>query len=94
MKVPVIQRDEYTVFFECFEGRTFVHCDVHDWKPSVHRRLASEFDILVVLHDKPVFAIDERDDPKHVKWLKMFGFKYDATAECRDGKTRDIYVRQ
>ena len=92
MKVAVIRRPEYFVLFEEFEGRTFVHCDVWLWRPSIRRRLVVEWEALVALHGGPLFAIHE-GDPKHAKWLKIFGFQYDVRARCRDGKTRDIYVR-
>lgn len=87
-RVPVIIKDDYIVFFERFQGLTFVHCTVRRWTKSVRASLKHDFTHLCALHDQPIFAVHEIGDTKHEKFLALFGFRFLS----RDGK-RAVFVR-
>ena len=83
MKVPVIVRDAYVVWYEpvLLEGidrvATFVHCDFFEkFTADLYKELYMEFyDLTQLRADLPLFAL--REDPadkKHHKFLTMFGF--------------------
>jgi hypothetical protein len=92
MKVPVLVRKEYTVYFEEYGGFTWGHCDMHQWSPRIAKRLKGEWDVLRASHGGPIFAIHEIGDIKHAKWCRMFGFHYANTFTGDDGVKRDLYM--
>lgn len=91
MKLPVIQREDYTVYFEPvdYKGRyiTFIHCDVHNqWTKSVKESLQTDFNSLIGLRSDPIFCLHDKEDRKHRKFINMFGFKYLYEGEELDNK--------
>lgn len=80
MKLPVIERTEYTVFYEPVEFKgtilTFVHCDIHTkWSKSVKERLKRDFEVLTELRETSLLAVHTVGDHKHLKFISLFGFK-------------------
>lgn len=92
-RVPVIIKPEYTVSFERYLGLTFIHCSVVKWSPAVRKRLMDDFLSLVYLHDDPIYAVHEIGDEKHLKFLRLFGFKFVKQVKSTDLKLREIFVR-
>lgn len=76
MKIPVVQRKDYTIFLERRHGVSFVHCDVYRWNRSVKLQLHQDWEALCLLHNEPIFATHVVGDQKHSKFLKMYGFTY------------------
>ncbi|MBB3910154.1 hypothetical protein [Sphingomonas desiccabilis] len=81
LKVPVVRRSVYTLYLEqATPQHTFIHCDVHHpWSGRVKRQLAADFEALKALHGGPLYALHERGDTKHSKFLAMFGFRWAAS---------------
>jgi len=80
MKLPIIERPEYTVFFEPVPYKdhilTFIHCDIRSkWSKSVKERLKRDFEVLTELRESPIFALHTIGDHKHLKFISLFGFK-------------------
>lgn len=92
MRARVIERDNYTVWFDQYEDQTFLHCKVYRYNKTVKFELINYLKFLLRLRKSPLYAIHERDDPKHLKFLTMLGFKYLETRICLDHLSRDIYV--
>ena len=92
-KVPVVIRQTFTLSFEQSLGFTFIHCDIHgSWTPKIKRELQSAFGQLRVLHGQTIFAQHDPEDHKHEKFLKMFGFSFDAEfAAPSTGAIRHLY---
>ena len=82
MKTPIIDKDEYTIFYEPDgHGSWVVHADVREWTPSTYRKLKREWAVLRSLSNfAPVFAVhnpSEHDDAdKHIKFLSKMGFEH------------------
>lgn len=91
MKLPVIQRPEFSLYFEPIPSKgellTFIHCDVHHkWSKSVKERLDKDFSVLMGLRESPVFAMHPKGDHKHMKFLIMYGFKYVCDSDVEPDK--------
>ena len=85
-KVPVVQRDDYTIYFQDIDGSTWVHCDVRNWSPAVARSLKRDADTVYGLHGGPVFALNEPAGcMKHRKFLGLMGFKFLKECESNSG---------
>ena len=94
MKTPVIQRADYTVYFEYHDGNTFIHCDCHRWSKTVRQNLIHDTDVLIGLQDYPVYALHEIGDIKHLKFLERAKFTYLLNVMCTDGKERQVFERK
>lgn len=93
MKTPVINTDDYTVYLENYSNNTFIHCDCYRWTKTVKQQLKTDFDKLVDIHGKPIFAIHELNDSKHLRFLDMMDFKYHGEFIGDDKQTRQLFVR-
>lgn len=96
MRIPVIVRDAYTVEYECivYEGNPviFVHCKIHKkWSKDIKRALTKDFHALTELTTMPLFALHDLDDPKHKRFIEMFGFTKFLQGEDLP-KNRAVYI--
>jgi hypothetical protein len=92
-KVPVVQRDNFTLYLERSFGQTFIHCDIHGaWTKNVMRELSLAFDCLKCLHREPIYALHDPDDNKHLKFIQTFGFKFVETfTDVGTGQTKQMF---
>ena len=79
LKIPVIQRPNYTVYFEGIQlpnggVMVFVHCDVAKWSKTVKTSLFRDFALLAELRKEPLYCF--RHDKKQQKFIEIFGFEY------------------
>jgi hypothetical protein len=93
MKTPVINTDDYTVYLEHFYDNTFIHCDCHRWTKTVKQQLKADFDTLLKLHRKPIFALHDIPDIKHSKFIHMMGFEYLFDFPTDVGEIKQLFVR-
>jgi hypothetical protein len=93
MKTPVIITDDYVVYFEYTYNSTFIHCDCYRWSKTVKLKLKSDIDKLVELHRKPIYAVHDMDDKKHLKFIEMLGFKYQFDFPMDSGEMKQLFVR-
>lgn len=92
LKVPVVTKPEYTLYFERANGRTLIHCDIHvTWTKGVRSRLLSDWATLRSLHTGTIYAAHTRGDTKHHKFLTTFGFHPVQGFEHTPGETVVIY---
>lgn len=75
LKVPVIKRRAFTVYFEEHIKGTFIHCDVNYYNASVRAEMIETWGLLRWLHGGPIYAQHDFSDRKHEKFLRMFGFR-------------------
>ena len=94
MKIPVITSDDYIVFLEKFETFTFIHCDCFKWSNSVRKQLEEDFNKLMTIHRKDIYAFHELEDNKHLKFLNMFNFSYVQDVVGLDSVTRQLFKRE
>lgn len=93
MKTPVIVSKDYTVYLEDYHGNSIIHCDCGSWSKTVKNNLIADLDKLLEIHRKPVYAIHEIEDSKHLKFIKMMGFAWNNNFHGSDGKLRQLFVR-
>ena len=93
IKVPVITSDNYVVYFENYDGFTFVHCDCFGWSKTIKNSLKEDWEQLVKIHRRDIYALHEIDDHKHLKFLNLFGFVFHAVLPMKDGSEKHLYVR-
>lgn len=94
MRARVIERDNYTVWFDQYEDQTFLHCEVYRYNKTVKFELINYLKFLLRIRQSPLYAIHERDDPKHLKFLTMLGFKYLETRVTATNKVIEIYHKE
>ncbi|GAB5503432.1 hypothetical protein [Pyruvatibacter sp.] len=94
-KLPVIDREEYTVFIEHFGPFRFVHCDVHGrWRKALKQNLLSDFNQYAEQTGKHLFAAHYEDQgEKHIKFLSLFGFVFVADTKDASGRNCSLYGR-
>ena len=93
MKVPVVLRDDYTMFLEFFEGMLWFHTDVHKWTAEVKVKYLEDLNILQHLTNCPLVAMINQRDKKLSKFSKVIGFKYEQPFLGNDKQMYDIYSR-
>jgi len=93
MKVPVVNRDEYTMYLENFAGMLWFHTDVHKWSSEVKVRYLEDLNILQYLVDVPLVALVEEDNKKLAKFGKVTGWKVIDQMNLNNGKVGYVYTR-
>lgn len=93
MKVPVVLRDDYTMFLEFFEGMLWFHTDVHKWTAEVKAKYLEDLNILQYLLNCPLVAMVNQRDKKLSKFSNVIGFKYEQPFLGNDKQMYDIYSR-
>jgi hypothetical protein len=93
MKVPVVLRDDYTMYLEFFEGMLWFHTDVHKWTPEVKAKYLEDLNLLQYLVNSPLLAMINKRDKKLTKFTKVIGFKYEQPFLGNDKQMYDIYSR-
>ncbi len=93
MKVPVVLRDDYTMYLEFFEGMLWFHTDVHKWTAEIKAKYLEDLNILQYLVNSPLLAMINKRDKKLTKFTKVIGFKYEQPFLGNDKQMYDIYSR-
>ena len=93
MKTPVIQSDNYIVYFEAYEQHNFIHCDCFGWSKQIKKQLIEDFNLLTSVYRKDIYAIHELGDNKHLKFIQIFNFTYVKDIVGLDNITRQLFVR-
>ena len=93
MKTPVIVSTNYIVYLEEHAGASFIHCDCFGWTKAIKKALTEDFDKLLQIHRKPIFAVHEIGDEKHLKFIEMMGFTFFNTFIGTDNIMRHFYSR-
>ena len=83
LKVPVVQATPH---------HTFIHCDIHGrWSSKTKRALAADWATLKSLHGGPFYALHDPSDPKHMKFLHLFGFRRATSFIDSTGHVKEIH---
>jgi len=92
-KESVIDKPEYTVYVERYQGRVWMHCDIKKWSHNIKKRLKQDWDYVFRLYKTPVYALNEpHGDTKHHKFMVSMGFSLFGPIETREGM-RYVYWR-
>jgi len=77
IKVPVVNRRDYTMYLELFSGMLWFHTDVYRWTAAVKKEYLKDLDVLQSLVTVPLAALVEDNDSKLAKfgtstgWIKI-----------------------
>lgn len=90
-KVPVIIKDDYTVYLELFDNRLWFHTDIKRWTANTKKRYQTDLSCLEGLVGCPMFALIREENKKLAKFAKTFGWHRKAEIICLDGLRAYIY---
>ena len=92
-KVPVVIRNDYTMFLELHDAALWFHTDVRKWTSEVKVKYVEDLNILQDLINSPLFALVQQRNKKLSKFGKVIGFKYEQPFLGNDKQMYDIYSR-
>jgi hypothetical protein len=92
MKVPVVLRNDYTMFLELFEGMLWFHTDIKKWTSEVKVKYLEDLNLLQYLVSVPLVALVIETDTKLAKFGEVTGWKKIDKAVFNNMKY-DIYSR-
>ena len=74
VKVPVVNREHYTMYLELFEGMLWFHTDVRKWTSTVKAKYLEDLNLLQYLVSVPLVALVNVTDYKLAKFGKTTGW--------------------
>ena len=93
IKIPVVNRLEYTIYLEYFNNIYWLHTDVYKWSGQIKKSYLQKLDQLQKLLDENIYSLIEVENTKLSKFAKVIGFKYFKDLEGNDGNLYKIYTR-
>ena len=94
MRARVIERSNYTVWFDQYEDQTFLHCNVYRYNKTVKKELQNYLQFLLRIRQSPLYAIHQIGDKKHKKFLQMLEFELLETRVTKNKETIEIYFKE
>jgi len=93
IKVPVVNRKDYTMYLELHDTFLWFHTDVRKWTPEVKIKYLQDLNLLQSLTEVPLVALVHEDDKKLAKFGKTVGFKFEQPFLGQDNRMYQIYSR-
>ena len=93
IKVPVVNRKDYTMYLELHGSFLWFHTDIHKWTPEVKVKYLGDLHLLQHLVSIPLVALVHEDDKKLAKFGKTIGFEFKQPLLGQDKKMYHIYSR-
>ncbi len=93
LKVPVVNRQDYTMYLENFAGMLWFHTDVHKWSSEVKTKYIEDLNLLQHLVNMPLVALVEEDNKKLAKFGEVTGWKVIDKMNLNNGKVGYVYTR-
>ena len=93
MKVPVVLREDYTMYLELHDAALWFHTDVHKWSQEIKKKYLEDLNLLQDLTNCPFVAMINQRNKKLSKFAKVIGFKYEQPFLGNDKQMYDIYSR-
>jgi hypothetical protein len=93
MKIPVVNREHYTIYIEYFNEMYWIHTDVYKWSSEVKKEYLKDLNSFQSLVDSPLFGMAEDWNTKLVKFGETLGFTYLKDLLGNDGNVYKIYKR-
>ena len=94
MKTPVVLKDDYSIYYELYEGLIFVHSDVYKWNKKVMTSFLQDANDIVKPLNTPVYAYHMVGDKKHLKFLLMNNFYCVREGFSVDHRPIQIYKKE
>lgn len=93
VKVPVVNRQDYTMYLESFSGMLWFHTDVRKWSSEVKSKYLEDLNLLQHLVNIPLVALVEEDNKKLAKFGKITGWSIMDNINLNNGKVGLVYTR-
>ena len=93
MKIPVVNREHYTIYIEYFNELYWIHTDVYKWSSEVKKEFLKDLNSFQSLVDSPLFGMVEDWNTKLGKFGETIGFTYLKDLLGNDGNVYKIYKR-
>lgn len=93
LKVPVVNRQDYTMYLENFAGMLWFHTDVRKWSSEVKTKYLEDLNLLQYLVNVPLVALVEEDNKKLAKFGEVTGWKVIDQMNLNNGKVGYVYTR-
>ena len=74
VKTPVVNREDYTMYLELFEGMLWFHTDVRKWNKEVKKKYLEDLDLLQYLISVPIVALVANGNVKLAKFGVVTGW--------------------
>jgi RNAse (barnase) inhibitor barstar len=92
MKVPVVNRRDYTMYLELYSNMLWFHTDIFKWTLEVKKEYLKDLDALQNLVTVPLVALVEETDKKLAKFGESTGWSKFNKLTLNDTKY-DVYTR-
>jgi hypothetical protein len=92
VKVPVVNRRDYTMYLELYSNMLWFHTDVFKWTPAVKKEYLKDLEVLQNLVTVPLVALVEETDKKLAKFGESTGWAKFNKLTLNDTKY-DVYTR-
>ena len=93
IKVPVVNRKDYTMYLELHDSFLWFHTDIRKWTLAVKIKYLEDLNLLQHLVSIPLVALVHEDDKKLAKFGKTIGFEFKQPLLGQDKKMYHIYSR-
>ncbi len=93
MKVPVVNRPEYTMYLENFAEMLWFHTDVRKWSSKIKTKYLEDLNLLQYLVGFPIVALVQEDDKKLAKFGEVTGWEKMEQMNLNNGKVGYVYAR-
>ena len=93
IKVPVVNRLDYTMYLEPCADMLWFHTDVRKWTPEVKKEYLKDLQTLQYLVSIPLAALVEEDNIKLAKFGKSTGW-IKINQLNMNNKKYDVYTRR
>jgi hypothetical protein len=74
IKIPIVNREDYTMYLELFEGMLWFHTDVRKWNKEVKVKYLEDLNLLQYLISVPIVALVAKDNVKLAKFGVVTGW--------------------
>ncbi len=92
MKVPVVLRDDYTMYLELHDAALWFHTDVHKWSQEIKKKYLEDLNLIQYLTNVPLLALVEEENTKLAKFGSLTGWEVLKHIEVND-KKYTIFIR-
>lgn len=90
-KVPVVVRDDYTMYLEFFNSLLWFHTDVRKWSSKVKLKFVEDLNLLHYLTGIPIVALVDENDKKLAKFGEVTGWSKAGVIPLKTNKVGYIY---
>jgi hypothetical protein len=91
-KLPVCIRPEYTVFYELFDNKIWIHVDIRTWSATVKKKCIQDITKLQELITVPILALIPTNNVKLIRFAKGFNWTEQGQLMLKDGSKAFIYA--